>query len=98
MRRALESAGAALILLMVTLTGCGQGTNTSDPATDATSNSQEETSSTISGTVVVLAAASLTESFTELGAIFEAAHPGSTVSFSFTLTRRDTPGSDMVTP
>ena len=37
----------------------------------------------VSGTVVVLAAASLTESFTELGAIFEAAHPGSTVSFSF---------------
>jgi len=34
-------------------------------------------------TLTVLAAASLTASFTELGAIFEAAHPGVTVEFSF---------------
>jgi molybdate transport system substrate-binding protein len=33
--------------------------------------------------IVVFAAASLTESFTELGERFEAAHPGSKVTFSF---------------
>ena len=36
-----------------------------------------------SGTVTVLAAASLTEAFTTLGEQFEAAHPGTTVTFSF---------------
>ena len=34
-------------------------------------------------TLTVLAAASLTESFTELGASFEAANPGVTVAFNF---------------
>ncbi|MFE3542608.1 molybdate ABC transporter substrate-binding protein [Nocardia sp. NPDC059177] len=37
----------------------------------------------ISGTVTVFAAASLTETFTELGKQFEAAHPGTKVVFSF---------------
>lgn len=37
----------------------------------------------VSGTVTVLAAASLTEAFTELGAQFERRHPGTTVQFSF---------------
>jgi len=35
------------------------------------------------GTVVVLAAASLQEAFTELGAAFESAHPGTTVRLGF---------------
>jgi molybdate transport system substrate-binding protein len=35
------------------------------------------------GTITVFAAASLTESFTQLGQQFEAAHPGDTVKFSF---------------
>lgn len=37
----------------------------------------------VSGEVVVFAASSLTESFTEIGAAFEAAHPGSSVTFNF---------------
>lgn len=41
------------------------------------------TRSSDAGTVTVLAAASLTESFTEIGAAFESAHPGVRVSFSF---------------
>jgi molybdate transport system substrate-binding protein len=39
--------------------------------------------SAISGKVVVLAASSLTETFTELGEAFEAQHPGTRVTFSF---------------
>ncbi|MFF3251437.1 molybdate ABC transporter substrate-binding protein [Actinacidiphila glaucinigra] len=37
----------------------------------------------VKGTVTVFAAASLKESFTELGEEFEAAHPGTKVTFSF---------------
>jgi molybdate transport system substrate-binding protein len=37
----------------------------------------------VSGQITVFAAASLTESFTTLGKQFEAAHPGTTVTFSF---------------
>lgn len=38
---------------------------------------------TITGEIVVFAAASLTESFTQIGKDFEAAHPGVEVTFSF---------------
>ena len=37
----------------------------------------------MSGEVVVFAASSLTESFAEIGAAFEVAHPGTTVTFNF---------------
>ncbi|MGN6176443.1 MAG: molybdate ABC transporter substrate-binding protein [Streptosporangiaceae bacterium] len=40
-------------------------------------------SSPSTGTITVFAAASLTESFTQLGKQFQAAHPGDTVKFSF---------------
>ncbi|WP_280309675.1 molybdate ABC transporter substrate-binding protein [Nocardia abscessus] len=55
----------------VALTGCGSA----EPA-PAQSNG-------IGGTVTVFAAASLTETFTELGKRFEAAHPGVRVVYSF---------------
>ena len=49
------------------LAGCGNGPAAGDPAAEIT----------------VLAAASLTESFTRIGADFEKAAPGTTVTFSF---------------
>jgi molybdate transport system substrate-binding protein len=64
---------AALTLAAVALAGCGE----------ATAQSPAAGSTKISGTVTVLAAASLTESFTTIGKDFEAAHPGTTVVFSF---------------
>ena len=49
------------------------------------------------GTLTVLAAASLTEAFTELGRTFDDVHPGASVSFTFaassTLARQVTEGS-----
>ena len=55
--------------------GCGKGTGS--PAASASGSGK------IGGTVTVLAAASLTESFGTLGRRFEAAHPGASVTFSF---------------
>ena len=47
------------------------------------SGSSSPSPSPSGGTITVFAAASLTESFTQLGKQFEAAHPGDTVKFSF---------------
>lgn len=58
------------------LTGCGgpERSSTTQPASVPTAPA---------GPLTVLAAASLTEAFTELGRRFEADHPGSSVTFSF---------------
>jgi molybdate transport system substrate-binding protein len=70
------TAAAAVLLALVA--GCG------NDSTDAASGSAPSASSSgLSGTVTVFAAASLTESFGTLGRQFEAAHPGVTVKFNF---------------
>ncbi len=67
----MRGAGAiAAAALVVGLAGCGSD--------DSSAGGHE-----VSGTVTVFAAASLTETFTELGKQFEAAHPGVTVVYSF---------------
>ncbi|WP_280497685.1 molybdate ABC transporter substrate-binding protein [Nocardia asiatica] len=65
------SAMAVAGVTAVALTGCG-----SDEPAPTHPNG-------IGGTVTVFAAASLTETFTELGRRFEAAHPGVRVVYSF---------------
>lgn len=64
------------------LAGCGSGGSESGTGSAGTSPSAS-TSPSLSGDITVLAAASLTESFTRLGRQFEAAHPGVKVTFSF---------------
>ncbi len=64
------ASAMCLVVSLSAVAGCGggsDGSGTNGP----------------SGKVVVLAASSLTESFTALGKAFEAEHPGTTVSFSF---------------
>jgi molybdate transport system substrate-binding protein len=77
------SAATALALIA----GCSSSkSNDAGGSAAATSSAASTTSSAvppITGTIVVLAAASLQESFTALGKTFEAAHPGTTVKFSF---------------
>ena len=64
----------------VSLTACGDDSaNTANTAPTGGSTS----GSTASGPITVFAAASLTESFTQIGKDFEAANPGTTVTFSF---------------
>ena len=64
-------AGALSLLLASFLVGCGTAT----PAPKAADS--------LSGTVVVFAAASLTEAFQRLGTDFHARHPAATVQFNF---------------
>jgi len=64
----------------LSLAACG---GSSDGDGDDAGAGSPAASASAGGEITVLAAASLTESFTTLGEQFEAAHPGSTVRFSF---------------
>jgi molybdate transport system substrate-binding protein len=68
---------AAALAATLTLAGCGSD---GEPAASAPSGGASAPSG---GDITVFAAASLTESFTEIGKAFEVAHPGSEVTFSF---------------
>ena len=57
--------------------GCGDDTSTDSTASAA------GTAHKVTGDLTVLAAASLTDSFKEIGTAFEAANPGAKVTFSF---------------
>lgn len=79
-RRALFTVTVALAgAASVVLAGCGAGSRGDASATASPGSS----SASLTGQITVLAAASLTESFTTLGRQFEAAHPGSKVTFGF---------------
>ncbi|MCW5952715.1 MAG: molybdate ABC transporter substrate-binding protein [Propionibacteriaceae bacterium] len=74
---------AGIAALGLALTGCA-GTPATTPSSEPTGTSQApETPQPAEVTLTVFAAASLTKTFTELGAAFEADHPGVTVSFNF---------------
>jgi molybdate transport system substrate-binding protein len=74
-RRTAVAALAAVATF--SLAGCG-----SDAPASSSSSSSSSTPA-LSGNITVLAAASLTGTFTQLGKDFEAAHPGVKVNFSF---------------
>jgi molybdate transport system substrate-binding protein len=81
---AITAAGAAALLLALSACSSSSASSTSSSASSASSSSPSASASAkLSGTVTVLAAASLEESFTALGKKFEAAHPGTKVDFSF---------------
>jgi len=75
----LTASAAALALAGAALAGCS-----SSPAAGASASSSGSSSvQALSGSITVLAAASLQKTFTALGSTFEKAHPGVTVKFSF---------------
>ena len=77
------------LLLSIFLTACGaSATPTPVPVTEAPTLAPTEvpptaTSKPESQTLLVFAAASLTDAFTEIGAAFDAANPGVTTTFNF---------------
>jgi molybdate transport system substrate-binding protein len=75
---------AAVVLAATAVAGCSSSSSSST-ASGSTSSSTPTASSSAAqtGTITVLAASSLKDSFTQIGKQFEAAHPGDTVKFSF---------------
>ncbi|WP_375431857.1 molybdate ABC transporter substrate-binding protein [uncultured Friedmanniella sp.] len=73
------AALAATTALLTGLAGCGADTTPSATPSSGSSTSAAASSSTLT----VFAAASLKNTFTTLGTQFEAAHPGTTVTFNF---------------
>ena len=73
MRKLVVAVGSAALVL----TACGGGQPASAPSTTSSSVARE------SGTLTVLAAASLTTSFNKIKADFESAHPGVTVKLTY---------------
>lgn len=63
---------AASALMALTVAACGPGTGATAAGPSASA-----------GEITVFAAASLTDSFEQIGKAFEAAHPGTTVRFNF---------------
>jgi molybdate transport system substrate-binding protein len=72
-----KPAALALAAVLLGTAACGGNDAGSGTASGGAS------SGTVHGTVTVLAAASLTEAFTTIGRNFSAAHPGTTVKFSY---------------
>jgi molybdate transport system substrate-binding protein len=70
-------------LVGVGLAGCGSGGSDSGSTGTASTSQSASASPSLSGDLTVFAAASLKDSFTDLGKQFEAAHPGVKVTFSF---------------
>jgi molybdate transport system substrate-binding protein len=74
-------AGFALAL---TLAACGSGSERSGTTTSASNGAPVPAGDArLEGEITVSAAASLTESFTEMGKAFEDANPGTTITFTF---------------
>ncbi|MEP6464322.1 MAG: molybdate ABC transporter substrate-binding protein [Frankiaceae bacterium] len=86
MHRTTRTATALLTVAALGITaGCGSSKKTSASSTPSSTvgGSASASASAVSGTVTVLAAASLKEAFTTLAAQFRAARPGTTVKLSF---------------
>ena len=73
----------ALLVGVVGLALAACGADGTDTGSGGTARGTASGSASVSGDITVLAAASLTESFTALGKQFEAAHPGVEVTFGF---------------
>jgi molybdate transport system substrate-binding protein len=74
------------VLIMTAVAGCSSRGDTSPGAGGGSASgsaSAAPSATQVSGSITVLAAASLTEAFGSIGRQFEQAHPGATVRFSF---------------
>ena len=82
-RRSIAVVAIALTLLAAACGSSKSNGGSSSPTSSSTSSSPSSSTPALSGSINVLAASSLTNSFTALGQQFQAAHPGTKVDFSF---------------
>jgi molybdate transport system substrate-binding protein len=73
-----STSACVLAAALLALSACSSGGSKNSAATPAGTASPS-----VTGTVTVFAAASLQKTFTQLGTMFEAAHPGTHVVFNF---------------
>ncbi|MFE4503166.1 molybdate ABC transporter substrate-binding protein [Rhodococcus sp. NPDC056743] len=81
MKKALGIVAAGFLSLALA-SGCSSS-DSSSSSTSSTSTAPASTSASVTGDITVFAAASLKNTFTELGKEFETENPGTTVTFSF---------------
>lgn len=74
---------ATTALTALVLAGCSTTTTGAGPTGTASSTGTATVSTGPTGKLTVFAAASLQQTFTTLGKRYEAAHPGTTITFSF---------------
>ncbi len=79
----LRNSSFRLAIALALVLGLGARCGDDEQAPAAAPSSTSATQPALSGNLTVLAAASLSESFKELGGAFEAAYPGTKVAFSF---------------
>ncbi|HET7902177.1 MAG TPA: molybdate ABC transporter substrate-binding protein [Candidatus Nanopelagicales bacterium] len=78
MRRIRPALSAVVAATALTLAACGSSSGSS-----TSTSSSPSSSSSVTGSITVFAASSLKESFTAIGKAFEAANPGTSVTFDF---------------
>jgi molybdate transport system substrate-binding protein len=71
---------AMALALVIPLAGCAKSEN---PAVAPSSSPSSSAAPAVTGGATIFAAASLTESFNQIGDAFEKAHPGTNLTFSF---------------
>ncbi|MGH9081615.1 MAG: molybdate ABC transporter substrate-binding protein [Acidimicrobiales bacterium] len=72
---------ATLTALSVVASACSSSSPSADSTT--TTRTTEAGETTLTGSITVSAAASLTSAFQQLGSKFQAVHPGTTITFNF---------------
>jgi molybdate transport system substrate-binding protein len=73
--------GLLVAAAVLALAACGS--NDAGGSSAASAGANPSASGSVSGSITVFAAASLKEAFTAIGTAFEAAHPGTKVTFNF---------------
>ena len=84
MTRKWKPLATLIAVAALALAACGSSASDGSPATTKPATSGSPTTARpLEGDLTVAAAASLTEAFTQIGKDFEAAHPGTKVTFTF---------------
>lgn len=81
--RKIGGTALAAGLAVIAVAGCSSTTSSVKSAASSASSAAQGAANGVRGSITVLAAASLQGAFTTIGKMFMAAHPGTSVKFSF---------------